>query len=133
MRSMLAAIVMIGLVLGMPVAGRANGPVNYSEWQAHEMALSIVATIGNVGYLPAKTIVAAGGLALGSIAAMMTLGDYRAAYAFWVPCATGTFILRPSNLDGTEPLEFFGTDYADRPSTRPNDWGVVYDAMYRPR
>ena len=51
------------------------------------------------------------------------------AYAVWVPAATGTYVVTPSNLDGTEPLEFFGDDYYDTPS--PAAHGIpIYEAAY---
>jgi hypothetical protein len=124
MRRVVAAVLMAGLVLGTPVTGSAKGPGN-------EIALSIVASAGNLVYVPVKATVAFGGLVLGTFAGLFTGGDTRAAYAFWVPCVSGTYLLTPAHLDGSRPLEFFGSDYADRASTMPNDVGAVYDAAYK--
>src|SRR5262249_9826395 len=62
----------------------------------------------------------------------LTGGDTRAAYAVMVPAASGTYFLRPSNLDGSEPVEFLGTDYGDVPSSRnaSTGWGGDYEAQY---
>jgi hypothetical protein len=88
-------------------------------------------------YTPAKVIVAVGGLTLGGLTGLLTGGDTRSAYAVWVPVATGTYFLTPSHLDGSEPIEFFGTsDYADTPSTSAAaamEAGAIYEAEYSRR
>ena len=123
MRTLLIAVVLGTLVLGRPVPGRAQ--------PGREFGLGVLSAGANLFYVPAKLITAVGGLALGGLTGFLTGGDTRAAYAVWVPAASGTFILRPSNLEGTEPIEFFGSDYADRPSTAQGMTGrSVYEAQY---
>ena len=63
---------------------------------------------------------------------VLTGGDTRAAYALWVPTAGGDFMVRPSHLDGSERLQFFGSDYTDHASTisRQSDGSTIYDATY---
>jgi hypothetical protein len=129
MRSVGVVLLAAGLVLAGPVRGRADdGPGN-------EAAMAIGAGLANLAYVPAKLIVAAGGLVVGAFAGLATGGDTRAAYAFWVPAAGGTYLLTPAHLDGSRPTEFFGSDYADRPSSiaREGEAGMVYDAMYKSR
>jgi len=125
------------LVVGLSLAALVLGRAIPSQAQPHtageEAGLSIGATTLNFLYLPAKMLVATGGFLLGGLAGVMTGGDTRAAYALWVPTMSGTWLLRPANMEGSEPVKFFGTDYADTPSTYPSkaDGGVVYDALYR--
>ena len=72
-------------------------------------------------------------LALGSLTGALTGGDVRAAYALWVPAASGTYLLTPAHLEGTVPIEFFGSDYADQPSTAATavEGGGIYDIQYQ--
>ena len=128
MRSVIAGLLCGALMVGSGVPARA-------EDGAVEAALSFGAATANLVYFPVKLVVAGLGLMAGSINGLLTGGDIRAAYAVWVPTASGTFLLRPSHLEGTEPVKFFGCDYADRPSTlsRENDGSRVYDAAYMSR
>jgi hypothetical protein len=113
------------LVLGRPVPGRTATP-------GAEFGMAVGAAAANLLYLPGKAIVAAGGLVLGGVVGVLTAGDTRAAYAVWVPAASGTYLLRPANLEGTQPVEFFGSDYADTPSAGPAaaEAGGIYEAQY---
>ena len=124
MRRVLVVVVLGMFVLGRPVPGRAQ--------PGAEFGLAVGAAGANLLYIPAKVITAIGGLALGGMTGLLTGGDTRAAYAVWVPAASGTFLLTPSNLDGTEPIEFFGSDYADRPSkgTGVTEGRGIYEAQY---
>ena len=125
MRKLVLGLLLIALVPGRAVPGQAHSA-------GEEVGYAIGAATLNLVYLPAKTVVGIAGFILGGATGFATGGDIRAAYALWVPTLSGTFLLRPANLDGTEPIEFFGTDYADRPSSIPAkaDGGVVYDGLY---
>jgi hypothetical protein len=63
---------------------------------------------------------------------MLTGGDVRSAYAIWVPAASGTYFLTAANFEGSEPIEFIGSDYADRPSPGSSaaEAGGIYEAQY---
>ena len=124
-RTSIVAILAAALVVGRPVPGRAASP-------GQEFGMAITATFANLLYTPAKVAVAVVGLAVGGITGVLTGGDTRSAYAIWVPAASGTYILRVANLEGTEPIEFFGTDYADTPSTgqAAAEAGGIYEAQY---
>jgi hypothetical protein len=128
MRKLVVGLSLAAFVLGRAIPGQAQ-PTTPGE----EVGLSIGATALNFLYLPAKVVVAIGGFIVGGIAGVATGGDTRAAYALWVPTLSGTWLLRPANMQGTEPIQFFGTDYADTPSSYPSkaDGGVVYDALYK--
>ena len=99
MRKVLVALVLLGTVLGRPAPLRAHSA-------AAELGLAVGAAAGNLVYLRVKGIVALGGLALGAVTGLLTGGDLRAAYAVWVPAASGTYFLTPAELEGTEPIEF---------------------------
>src|SRR5262249_56537341 len=125
------------LVVGLSLAALVLGRAIPSQAQPHsageEAGLAIGATTLNFLYFPAKVVVATGGFILGGLAGFATGGDTRAAYALWVPTMSGTWLLRPANMEGSQPVQFFGTDYADTPSSYPSkaDGGVVYDALYK--
>ena len=105
-------------------------PALATHSQAGEAGLAVGAAAANLLYLPAKTLVAIGGLGVGALTGLLTGGDIRAAYAVWVPAAGGTFMLTPAHFEGTRPIEFFGSDYADRPSTNARDTSIVYRSLY---
>jgi hypothetical protein len=100
--------------------------------QGLEGGSAISASYINVLYTPAKIVVAAVGAVGGSLAAVLTGGDQRAAYAIWVPLMGGDYFVRSENFNGGRPLAFFGSDYQDRPSTVnvTNDATYAYDALY---
>jgi hypothetical protein len=110
MRSVVSTLVVIALVCGRPLPARAT------HTQAGEVGLALGSAGANLVYIPAKVVVAIGGLLVGGLSAVLTGGDERSAYALWVPAAGGTYFLTPAHLEGAEPVEFFGSDYADRPS-----------------
>ncbi len=117
MRKTIATLVLAASLGGVPCAARAQDP-------GSELAFSFLAATANLFYTPAKVVVALGGLTAGAVAGFLNGGDTRAAYAFWVPTAGGRYFLTSDQMDGKQPVEFFGSDYADRPSHRSR-------AMYR--
>ena len=125
MRRILVAGLLAGVVLARPAPVRAHGA-------ATEVALAFGSAAANLIYLPAKGVIAVGGLVMGGLAGLMTGGDQRAAYAFWVPTASGTYLLTPAKLDGTEPIEFFGSDYADHPCDTATGFegAGIYEIQY---
>ena len=117
------------LVLTFILAHPAPSPATHDPGQ--EFGMAIAAAAADLLYTPAKVVTAAVGLPIGAATGLLTGGDVRAAYAVWVPMASGTYFLTPANLEGSEPIEFFGTDYADTPSTSTEaDKGGIYDALY---
>jgi hypothetical protein len=127
MRTIIAVV--MSLALGTASAfAEETAPAD----QALEAGTSLAATYLNLVYLPAKIVVAAVGGVAGGLAGVLTGGDQRAAYALWVPMIGGDWFVRPENLSGERPLAFFGSDYADQPSTwnagQPSTY--AYDALY---
>ena len=120
------------LVSVMLAASLAAPSVVRADSQGNEVAFALTSALCNIFYTPAKALVAAVGLPVGAIAAFATGGDTRSAYAVWVPTAGGTYFLTPAMMDGREPIEFFGSDYADRPSTygQTHHGSGAYDAKY---
>jgi hypothetical protein len=106
-------------------------PASATQSPAAEAGMGLAAAGLNLVYLPAKVIVAIGGGAVGGVVGLLTGGDVRAAYGIWVPTGSGSYFVRPAHLEGTEQLEFFGSDYADRPSPQRGTEGYTfYEAMY---
>jgi hypothetical protein len=126
MRRVLVALVLLGGVLGRPGVLRAQGP-------GTEFGLAVGAASANLLYLPGKMVVALGGLVLGGLTGALTGGDVRAAYGVWVPAASGTYLLTPAHLEGTVPIEFFGSDYADQSSKAAGgaEGAGIYDIQYQ--
>jgi len=126
MRKTIASLVVAAGLVAMPMAARADSTGN-------EMAYSAVAAFSNIFYTPAKAVVAVVGFVAGGAAGMLNGGDTRAAYAFWVPMIGGTWALTADEMNGRQPVEFFGSDYTDRPSTydRTHQGCAAYDANYK--
>jgi hypothetical protein len=126
MRKLILAVLLGVLVGGRPAAAAVHT-------QGEEAGYAIAAATLTLVYLPVKTLVAIGGLAVGAATGFLTGGNTRAAYAIWVPAAGGTYFLTPSQIAGTRPIEFFGADYIDRPSRNvPDDRTTAYEAVYVP-
>jgi hypothetical protein len=125
MRKTIVSMVLVAGLAAAPSVARATDP-------GQEIAFSTLAALSNILYTPAKVVVAAGGLTVGALAGFFTGGDTRSAYAFWVPSAGGDFFLTSAMMDGRQPVQFFGDDYADRPSSNGRThWSdPSSDAMY---
>jgi hypothetical protein len=125
MRKTIASFVLAASLAAVPSVARATDP-------GDEVAFSSAAALCNIFYTPAKVLVAAVGLPVGALAGFMTGGDTRSAYAVWVPTAGGSYFLTADQMDGRRPVEFFGDDYADRPSTygRTHHGSAASDALY---
>lgn len=129
---MMRFLASIGLALSVatvPVAEAHVAGATYST-PGHEAALAVVASLSSLVYLPAKVGMATVGLIGGGLVGVLTGGDVRAAYGIWVPTAGGDYLVRAAHIDGTRPLEFFGTTYDDEPSRYDSDGSVIYDALY---
>ena len=124
MRKLIAAAVLLGLVASARPAPAVT--------QGEEAGRAIAAATLSVFYIPAKAVMAFFGLVAGGFVGIVTGGDERAAYAIWVPTASGTWFFTPAQVEGSKPIEFFGSDYADTPSGLGlSDPGrASYDAMY---
>ena len=124
MRRIIAAAVLLGLVA-------SAGPVRATS-QGEEAGRAVASVGMNIFYVPAKAVMAVLGLLAGGLVGVTTGGDERAAYAVWVPVSSGTWFVTPDHVDGSKPIEFFGSDYSDMPS----DLGLSdpgrssYEAMY---
>jgi hypothetical protein len=126
MQRLLIILMFTAVVLGRPVSARAH------DQPGADFGLAIGAAASNLLYTPAKVVMATAGLAVGAVTGMLTGGDVRSAYAIWVPAASGTYFLTAANLEGTEPIEFMGSDYADRPSpgSAAAEAGGIYESQY---
>ena len=120
------------IVSFMLAASLAAPSVVRADSQGDAVLFAVTSAFCNIFYTPAKALVAAVGLPVGALAAFATGGDTRTAYAIWVPTAGGTYFLTPDMMDGHQPIEFFGSDYADRPSTygQTHHGSGAYDAKY---
>jgi hypothetical protein len=123
-RRLIAAAVLLGLV----VTTRPAAAITQLE-EAGRAAASIGV---NIFYVPAKALTALVGFVIGGFVGVATGGDERASYAILVPTMSGTWFVTPDQVDGSKPIEFFGSDYSDKPS----DLGLSepgrssYEAMY---
>jgi hypothetical protein len=118
----------LGLALATPAHAQpptAEAPAR-APTQGEEVFFSVLATAANIFYVPLKVAIALVAMPAGGFAGFASGGDARTAYAIWVPALGGTFFLTNSILDGSQPFEFFGSDYADQPlPTRKGDEETV--------
>ena len=125
-RTLSMAAVLTLLLVGRPAVSHATDG-------GQEFSKAIAAAALDLVYTPAKVVVAIVGLPIGAMTGLLTGGDTRSAYAVWVPTTSGSYFITPANLEGREPVRFFGSDYADTPSTSADadqGGGGIYDAMY---
>lgn len=127
MRSALAGLMLMGIVLGRPAAGLAQ-----EQSPATEVGLAVGSAATNLFYTPVKLIFATLGLVSGSMVGVMTGGSERAAYAFWVPTASGDFFFKPEHMENHADMKMIGDDYADTPSSIASggEASGIYDAVY---
>jgi len=99
--------------------------------QAEEAGFALIAAGANFFYVPAKIAVAVAAMPVGGIAGLFSGGDARTAYAIWVPALGGTFFLTNAHMEGSQPIEFFGSDYADRPAADiERERTIIFDTPY---
>jgi hypothetical protein len=91
---------------------------------------SLLATATNLFYTPLKFAIALVAMPVGGFAGAAAGGDARTAYAIWVPALGGTFFLTAAHMEGSEPIEFWGSDYADQPlpTKRGQEETVIFDS-----
>jgi len=124
MRRLTAAVVLLGLVASARPASAIT--------QGEEAGRALAALGLNIFYIPAKAVMAVLGMVAGGFVGVATGGDERASYAVLVPVTSGTWFVTPDHIEGSRPIEFFGSDYADRPSEigQSEPGRSSYDAMY---
>jgi hypothetical protein len=124
MRRLTAAVVLLGLVASARPASAIT--------QGEEAGRALAALGLNIFYIPAKAVMAVLGMVAGGFVGVATGGDERASYAVLVPVTSGTWFVTPDHIEGSRPIEFFGSDYADTPSElgQSEPGRGSYDAMY---
>jgi hypothetical protein len=115
----LRRMVMAGLLGAVLAAGVAT-PARATD-QEEEARFALVSGWSNLWYVPAKMVVALVGLPVGAVTGWLSGGDVRTAYAIWTPTVGGTWFMDNDVLEGRHPIQFFGDDYADRPTTPRGD------------
>ena len=100
---MKSRIVTILAVLAM--ISSAARAADYTE----EAGFGLLATVANLGYVPAKLGYAVVGATVGGIAYVVTGADLDAATAVWQPALGGTYLLTGAMLRGDEPVHFAAT------------------------
>jgi hypothetical protein len=115
-----------------PYQGAApyQGPAEHrAPTQAEEVLFSVLATATNLFYTPLKFAIALVAMPAGGFAGAASGGDARTAYAIWVPAFGGTFFLTAAHMEGTKPIEFWGSDYADQPlpTRKGQEESLIFD------
>ena len=95
-------------------ASLAVAPMARADTPGNEILFSLGSAFCNLGYMPAKFMLAAIGMPLGGVVGLLNGGDTRAAEAFWVPMVGGTYMITSDMMAGHEPVEFIGSDYDTR-------------------
>ena len=90
----------------------ACGPARAQDrTPGREFGLAGASVAANLLYTPPKLLTALIGLPLGALTGVFTGWNVRSMYAVWVPTVTGTYFVTPAHLEGTRPIEFFGSHY----------------------
>jgi hypothetical protein len=99
-RSLVASAALASIVAAPGVA-RAEEPVESAGW-------GVLAVLGNLVYMPAKTVYALVGGLTGGLAYVCTIGSLETASEIWDPSLGGTYVLTPAMIRGEQPIQFVG-------------------------
>ena len=102
-RAFITLLLMVFLACG-PARAEDRNP-------SREFGLAGASVGANLLYTPPKLLTALIGLPVGALTGVFTGLDLRSMYAVWVPTVTGTYFVTPAHLEGTRPIEFFGSHY----------------------
>jgi len=102
-RAFITLLLMVFLACG-PARAEDRNP-------GREFGLAGASVGANLLYTPPKLLTALIGLPVGALTGVFTGLDLRSMYAVWVPTVTGTYFVTPAHLEGTRPIEFFGSHY----------------------
>ena len=102
-RAFITLLLMVFLACG-PARAEDRNP-------GREFGLAGASVGANLLYTPPKLLTALIGLPVGALTGVFTGLDLRSMYAVWVPTVTGTYFITPAHLEGTRPIEFFGSHY----------------------
>lgn len=100
------AVLIVGAA-GGAAAGAATS-ARESQKDDHSAMTYVGTVLGNVLYVPAKVLFAAGGAAVSGIAYVVTLGDASASSAIWQTTVEGDYVLTPDMVEGDRPVRFAG-------------------------
>jgi hypothetical protein len=92
----------MGLCLWVAVARAADNDY------ASDAGYGVLAVVSNVFYMPAKIVYATLGGLTGSLAYLLTVGDFDTAEAIWSPSLGGSYVVTPAMLRSDEPILFNG-------------------------
>jgi hypothetical protein len=93
---------------------------NESQALAKDGGIGAASALVSLIYSPVKIAYAAGGLVVGGLAWAFSGGDTEVASVVLTPSLRGDYVVTPSQLQGKEPIEFFG---------RKRDYEVVYEEV----
>ena len=97
---MVVAAVVLAASLGTPRPVRAEF--------AEDAGWGLLTVLGNLGYMPAKTVYSLMGGLTGGLAYVCTGGDLDTASAVWSMAMGGTYVLTPAMIRGEAPIAFAG-------------------------
>ena len=104
MRRASITLLLMAFLAGRPARAQDRDP-------GREIGLAGASVAANLLYTPPKLLTALIGLPLGALTGVFTGLNVRSMYAVWVPTVTGTYFVTPAHLEGTRPIEFFGSHY----------------------
>jgi hypothetical protein len=116
-----------GIVAAAAIAGAIGGagPARAGTWD--EAGWGALATLSNLGYMPAKLVYATFGMATGGLAYVLTAGDSQTAETIWTTSMGGTYVLTPRMLRGEDPIAFAGTSLGVDPVADAGDEPAAQD------
>ncbi|MBI3781786.1 MAG: hypothetical protein HY270_00120 [Deltaproteobacteria bacterium] len=102
---MLRRMILVGLTLCV---------LSHTAWAQEEdytsdLGWGALAVVSNLFYMPVKLVYAVTGGVTGSLAYLLTVGDFDTAEKIWAPSLGGSYIVTPKMLQDEEPIHFSGS------------------------
>jgi hypothetical protein len=106
------------LIAGAAGGAAAGTAVSVKEGrETRHSPLTYAGTVlGNVVYVPAKAVFAAGGALTSGVSYVVTLGRSEPTGTIWSTTTGGDYVMTPSMIEGREPIHFAGATHDTRAS-----------------
>ena len=105
--AILLIVTLIGSILAAPGMTLAQDQTSGTA-SSDGLGIKVASWALTVPYCLAKTAFAIGGGIVGGLGYFFSGGNEQTAQAIWNTSVTGTYIIRPANLRGEEPIHFLG-------------------------
>ena len=107
---LVVAVAAVTAMVAIPGRARAEEYPESAGW-------GVLAILGNVVYMPVKTVYASLGGLTGGLAYVCTGGNYDTASDIWQTSLGGNYVLTPGMMRGDEPIAFAGASSSATPES----------------